>query len=107
MGVKRQTVHLIGMYKTVKTRFLYQGEMYSYKQILNLAGKAKRCRQLGYYYKQADVEFRGKKVRLFFSKQGKNGKWKVFLCTDTRLSFIRMIEIYQTRWTIEVFFYAE
>ena len=45
-----------------------------------------------------------KKINLFFSKQGKNGKWKVLLCTNTQLSFIQMIEIYQTRWTIEVFF---
>ncbi len=45
-----------------------------------------------------------KEIKLFFSKQGKNGKWKVLVCTDTSLSFIKMIEIYQIRWTIEVFF---
>ena len=28
----------------------------------------------------------------------------MLLCTNTQLSFIQMIEIYQTRWTIEVFF---
>jgi len=43
----------------------------------------------------------------FFSKKGVNGKWKVLVCTNTRLSFVEMIEIYQIRWTIEVFFYAE
>lgn len=104
LAVKRHTVHLIGMYKTVKTRFCYQGKMYTYKQVQTLCGKAKRCRKLGLHYTEALVEFKGKPIRLFFSKQGKNGKWKVFLCTDTKLSFIRMIEIYQTRWTIEVFF---
>jgi len=41
---------------------------------------------------------------LFFSKKGVNGKWKVLVCTNTRLSFVEMIEIYQIRWTIEVFF---
>lgn len=104
LGVKKQIVHLIGMYKTVTTKFLFQGKLYNYKQILNLAGKAKRCRRLGFYYKKVEVKFKGKVINMFFSKQGKNGKWKVFLCTDTGLSFIRMIEIYQTRWTIEVFF---
>jgi len=104
LEIKKQTIHLIGMYKTVTTKFLFREKMYSYKQILNLAGRAKRCRRLGFYYKHVEVEFKGKQVSLFFSKQGKNGKWKVFLCTDTRLSFTRMIEIYQTRWTIEVFF---
>ena len=48
--------------------------------------------------------YRDKKLNLFFSKQGKNGKWKVFICTDISLSFIKMIEIYQIRWSIEVAF---
>jgi len=104
LGVKKQVVHLIGMYRTATTKFLFQGKLYNYKQILHLAGKAKRCRRLGFYYKKTEVKFKGHIINMFFSKYGKNGKWKVFLCTDTRLSFIRMIEIYQTRWTIEVFF---
>jgi len=104
LSVRNHTVHLIGMYKFAKTKFQYKGMMYTYSQIRNLTGKAKRCRKLGLYYTQAEVELKGKKINLFFSKQGKNGKWKVLLCTNTQLSFIQMIEIYQTRWTIEVFF---
>ena len=41
---------------------------------------------------------------MFFSRQGQNGKWKIFVATDTNLSFIQVIEIYQIRWSIEVFF---
>lgn len=104
LSVKKYTVHLIGMYKTAKTKFLYNNGNYTPKQIRNLTGKPKRCRKLGFYYTEALVSFKGKPIKLFFSKQGKNGKWKVFLCTDTKLSFIKMIEIYQIRWTIEVFF---
>lgn len=104
LSVKKHTVHLIGMYKAAKTKFLYNGGMYTHKQIRNMTGKPKRCRKLGFYYTEALVSFKGKPIKLFFSKQGKNGKWKVFLCTDIKLSFIRMIEIYQIRWTIEVFF---
>jgi hypothetical protein len=104
LSVKKQTVHLIGMYKTAKTKFLYNGAMHTHKEIRNMTGKPKRCRKLGFYYTEAQVCFKGKPIKLFFSKQGKNGKWKVFLCTDTKLSFIKMLEIYQIRWTIEVFF---
>lgn len=104
LSVKKHTVHLIGMYKIAKTKFLYNNGAYTHKQIRNMAGKPKRCRKLGFYYTEALVSFKGKPIKLFFSKQGKNGKWKVFLCTDTKLSFIKMIEIYQIRWTIEVFF---
>ncbi len=104
LSVKNKAVHLIGMYKIAKTKFLYNNDMYTHKQIRNMTGKPKRCRKLGFYYTEALVSFKGKPVKLFFSKQGKNGKWKVFFCTDTKLSFIKMIEIYQIRWTIEVFF---
>ncbi|MCF8380864.1 MAG: transposase [Bacteroidales bacterium] len=63
-----------------------------------------RCRKLKLYYKEALVDYNGVSIRMFFSRQGTNGKWRVFITTDTELSFIRMIEIYQIRWTVEVFF---
>lgn len=68
-----------------------------------MSGKPRRCRKLGYHYSEAEVEFKGKPVKLFFSRRGKNGNWRVFLSTNTDLSFIKMVEIYQIRWTIEVF----
>ncbi len=104
LSVKNQVVHLIGMYKIPKTQFQFCDRMYTYNQIRNLLGKAKRCRKLGFYYKEATVLYKGKEIKLFFSKQGKNGKWKVFICTNTSLAFIKIIEIYQIRWSIEVFF---
>jgi len=102
--IKRKGLHLIGMYKTAKTKFVIGAKRLTYSQIRNELGKPIRCRKLGYYYKQAVVEWNGKQVKLFFSKQGKNGKWKTFLTTDTSLSFIEMVKIYQLRWSIEVFF---
>ena len=102
--VKKQNLHLIGMYKFCKTRFDYSGQQLTHKQIRNILGKAKRCRKLGFHYKETVVDYKGKPLKIFFSRQGKNGKWKVFVTTDTALSFIKMIEIYQIRWSIEVFF---
>ena len=102
--VKKQTVHLIGMYKTPKTRFNYLGQMLTYSQIRNKLGKIKRCRKLRLHYKEALVNYNGTPIKMFFSRQGKNGKWRVFVTTDTELTFIKMIETYQIRWTIEVFF---
>ncbi|MGC9332478.1 MAG: IS4 family transposase [Bacteroidales bacterium] len=102
--VKKQTVHLIGMYKTPKTKFDYMGEKLTHSQIRNKLGKAKRCRKLKLYYKEASVCYNDVDIKIYFSRKGTNGKWRVFITTDTELSFIRMIEIYQIRWTIEVFF---
>jgi hypothetical protein len=102
--IKRKGLHLIGMYKGAKTKFDYMGKSLTYSQVRNELGNPIRCRRLGYYYKQAIVQWNGKQVRLFFSKQGKNGKWKTFMSTNTSLSFIEMVKIYQLRWCIEVFF---
>ncbi len=102
--VKKQTVHLIGMYKTPKTKFDYLGEKLTHSQIRNKLGKVKRCRKLKLHYKEALLDYNGIPIRMFFSRKGSNGKWRVFITTDTALSFIKMIEIYQIRWTVEVFF---
>ena len=102
--VKNQTVHLIGMYKISKTKFNYSDQKLTYSQIRNILGKAKRCRKLRLYYKEAVVGYNDQPLKMFFSRQGQNGKWKVFITTNTELSFIRMIEIYQIRWSVEVFF---
>jgi IS4 transposase len=41
---------------------------------------------------------------LFFGRFGKIGKWHVILCTDEKLDYRKMMELYQIRWSIEVFF---
>ena len=95
--------HLIGMYKIATTKFLYRGKALTYSGINNCISKPVRCRKLKYHYKRADVMLGDTPLILYFSRQGKNGKWKVLLTTDTSLSFIKLIELYQIRWTIEVF----
>lgn len=100
----KKPLHLIGMYKTATTKFDFRNQQLTTHQVRQLLGKKKRCKKLRLYYKEAVVEWKGEKVKLFFSQQGKNGKWKVFLSTNTGLSFIKMVEIYQIRWGIEVFF---
>jgi hypothetical protein len=102
-AVISQGVHLIGMYKIAATKFSYRGQQLTYSEINNRISKPKRCRSLRYHYKRADVMYGDTQLTLFFSRQGKNGKWKVFLTTDTSLSFIKLIELYQIRWTVEVF----
>jgi hypothetical protein len=102
--VKKQTVHLIGMYKTSRTKFTFTGERLAHSQIRNELGTPKRCRKLKLHYKEAMVEYNGVPITIFFSQKGSNSKWRVFITTDTSLIFIKMIEIYQIRWTEEVFF---
>ena len=102
-SVKNKEVHLIGMYKFAKTKFEYQGKSLTHAQINNMPGKARRCRSLGYQYKQARVLYQGVEICLFFSRRGKSDKWKVLLTTDIKLTFKRLIGHYQVRWVVEVF----
>ena len=102
-SVKNKEVHLIGMYKFAKTKFEYQGKSLTHSQINNMLGKARRCRSLGYQYKQAKVLYQGVEICLFFSRRGKSDKWKVLLTTDTKLTFKGLIGHYQVRWVVEVF----
>jgi hypothetical protein len=102
--VRQKGSHLIGMYKIVTTKFEYLGKKLSYKEILHLAGKEKRCKKMNLFYKTARVLYNETPVTLFFSKVGINGDWKVILTTNTKLTFLQTIEIYQIRWSIEVFF---
>ena len=102
-AVVGQGVDLIGMYKLSKTKFLYQGNKLTYSEINKRISKPRYCRSLKLYYKRAEVLYGDIRLTLFFSRKGKRGDWKVLLTTDTTLSFIKLIEHYQVRWTIEVF----
>ena len=41
---------------------------------------------------------------LYFTRRGKRGNWKTIISTDLKLNFDDTVEIYQIRWSIEVFF---
>jgi len=64
----------------------------------------KRERSFGLQYHQVDVTLLGHKVRLFFSRKGCSGKWRMIVTTNRKLSFKEALKIYQNRWGIEVFF---
>jgi hypothetical protein len=66
--------------------------------------KPKRCRKFNYYYHSYIANIDGLDVAVFVSKRGVNGKWHTLITTDTSLKFVKVIEIYSIRWSIEVFF---
>src|ERR1039457_4515426 len=51
-----------------------------------------------------DAVYKEYRVRLYFSRFGQKGKWHLILTTDASLSYLQAMELYQIRWTIEVFF---
>lgn len=50
------------------------------------------------------VSFKGYKLRLYFCKTSKRGKWHLIGSTNTKLSVNQAYRIYSIRWTIDVFF---
>lgn len=98
-------MHYIGMFSKVKTKFSYNNKKLTYKEIQRLNRKnTKRNKRFNLYYIRTVVNWNGKDVVLYATRKGKNGKWKFIICTDLSLSFTATIEIYQIRWSIEVFF---
>jgi DDE superfamily endonuclease len=99
--------HLLGMIKMGTSKYSFNGNSLSAKQIVDFHKRKKqlkRSRNLGYSYIECIVDFQGIKVKLFFCKTSHKGKWHGLLTTNLDLSFEQAYKIYSTRWSIEVFF---
>lgn len=96
-------VNIIGMYK-YNSKLDIDGKQITIKQLRKSKGKMRRSRSSGLHYKSYIVEIENIKVKVFLTRKGRNGAWHTIISTDTNLKFTRMIEIYNIRWTIEVFF---
>jgi hypothetical protein len=104
---RRIAIHLLGMAKMGKTRYLFNDKKLTAKEIIDYhrkTKKLKRSKQLGSYYSEVVVNFNEIPVKLFFSKASRKGKWHLLLTTDLDLNFEQAYKIYSTRWSIEVFF---
>ena len=44
------------------------------------------------------------RVNLFFVKMGKSPTWKLLATTDLTINFQKLMDVYQIRWSIEIFF---
>lgn len=98
-------LNYIGMFSKVKTKFIYNSNEYTYNQIRTLKRKkVKRNKRYNLYYIRTIVVWNGKHVVLYFTRKGKNGKWKTLVSTNLSADFNQTMEVYQIRWSIEVFF---
>jgi len=104
-AARRHGMHYIGMFSKVKTKFVYNNKELTYKEIRHVnRKKVKRNRRFKLYYIRTVVSWNGRKVALFAIRKGKTGKWKCLINTNLSLNFTKTLEIYQIRWSIEVFF---
>lgn len=98
-------MNYIGMFSKVKTKFEYKSQKMTYKEVNRSNRKnIKRSKRFNLYYVRTVVNWNGYDIVLYATRKGKNGKWKYIISTDLSLNFNDTIEIYQIRWSIEVFF---
>ncbi len=66
--------------------------------------RIKKCTKLKCSYIALQATYKGTNVKLFFVKMNGQHTWKMLTTTDISLTFIKAMEYYQIRWSIEVFF---
>jgi len=107
IATRRIKCHFLGMVKNLKTKYLFNFRELTFSEILSVlkhSKKSKYDKKLHCWFYEAEVELKGLKIKLFFCRTTKRGKWHGLLTTNTELTFNKAFEIYATRWTIEVFF---
>jgi hypothetical protein len=100
-------IKLIAMIKMGKTKYrdcLSGKEMNAPTLRKHYKKQVKRNRKYNASYIKVPVWYDNRRVNLFFVKLGSGGKWKAFITNDLEIVFNKLIETYQIRWSVEVFF---
>lgn len=107
-GIKNGSMHLVAGIRNDFRKYVFNGESLNGKQLikkLSQEGKQKRCRKWNVRYYEVVVHYEGiGDVKLYISRFPYQKKWRIFISTDIALDFVKMMETYSIRWTIEVMF---
>ena len=106
--IKNGAMHLVAGIRNDSRKYIYNGESLNGKQLtkkLSDEGKQKRCRKWNVRYYEVVVFYEGiGDVKLYISRFPYQKKWRIFISTDISLDFVKMMEIYSIRWSVEVMF---
>jgi len=105
-SIKKGAMHILGMCKMDKRQYTVDKKLLKAHELIAKYGRkrSKYSRKYKATYISLVVDYKGSKVRLFFLRYNNAKKWTLLLTTDLNISFIKTVEIYQIRWTIEVLF---
>lgn len=106
INLKKGVIKLISMVKINNQIFTDdKGKKISVKRMPEIYHKQiQECRKLKSKYIKIACFYQGIRVNIFFVKMGKSTIWHLLLTTDLELGFIKLMETYQIRWSIEVYF---
>ncbi|MDR2424841.1 MAG: transposase [Prevotellaceae bacterium] len=106
--IRKGMLHVVGMCKMDKRKFDIGGKEYNSQTIVKMnevkRGKVRESRKFRSRYMVVDAEYKGQPVKLFYIKYKNARNWTLLLTTDLSLSFTKAMELYQSRWSIEVMF---
>lgn len=95
---------VIGLMKTNRI-IVVQGNKHKANLIPELKRKQiKYCRKLKCHYIALNINYKGIEMKAFWIKMKGQQTWKMLICSDQKLTFIKAMKYYQIRWSIEVFF---
>ena len=99
-----ESIHIIGLMKTNRIITL-NNKRYRASKIPELKRKQiKKCTKLKCFYIPLTIAYKGTRLKAFFVRMNGQQNWKLLITTDSSLSFIKAMQYYQIRWSIEVFF---
>ena len=70
-----------------------------------LTNKPSHCKKFHASYYKKSCDYKVTALNLFFVKMGRSSNWHLLATTDLKLNFVEVMETYQIRWSIEVFFH--
>ena len=104
---KHININLITMARmgTTKFKLTKNNQFYNAHELLTIfERKAKTARSHKSKYIRVPVTYGDVRINLFFVKMGKCNSWKLLNTTDLAISFQKLMDVYQIRWAIEIFF---
>jgi IS4 transposase len=106
--IRNGILHVVGMCKMDKRRFCVDGKERNSQTIIKMnehnSSKVHSCRKYKSRYFVVVAHYKGMPVKLFYIKYKNAKQWTLLLTTDLSLSFVKTMELYQIRWSIEVLF---
>ena len=100
-------VKLLSMVKMGNTTYTVvpDGKIHNAQSLIKIYGR-RACynRKLKAHYIKIPVTYSGIRINLFFVKMGQKGSWRLLSTNDLGIGFTKVMEVYQLRWCIEVFF---
>jgi hypothetical protein len=107
-AIRKGMLHVVGICKMDKRKFVVDGRELNSEAIIRMKsakkGAIQKSRSFKSQYIKVDAIYKGTPVRLFYVKYRNAKTWKLLLTTNLTLSFVKAMELYQIRWTIEVLF---